>query len=875
MHGNNCAKQVTLLVLNNSHQSSIMNQLERSGSRVGGRPGELSAQRGVLKLKLKQDQDQEQDHSAGMLWVFFIVLSYHQDRDVGVKGEQLGGAKNDGNKDAWFAQVNGSTLCATMSVMAGGRGEGVLTDALLYRVSDGRRAVRSVVTPRGDLDLLVDCAVVVDRARVKSFVQACRRAKRQAVVAAVPPPPPPPPPHRTGVPRRLAAVADSRFVRLDEAVATCREFERRRVVARMEKTQTQPQPQPRSPATSLLRRSKRGFTYPGTLWCGAGNMADNDDDLGEFAETDSCCRTHDHCPHVIHAFSTKYGHTNFKWHSICHCDCDIAMKQCLRKVNDTASRVVGQAFFNVIGVPCFEFAYEDHCAERHWYGLCKRYEKVAVAVPQPVIPYDFGGIDIIDVLTLAPRVTKNNNNGVKVDEAKARQEESTTPSGLPVSRTGSVGGGPEVGKSSLVTMVTAAEDFIKVLATVSTSQGSPVDTAAKGATPTAEEKKNKKKNRKNTGKRKKSQGHGKGKGRGRKVKLHTDAGVEDVLVASSSKVADGNNFIIKLKAGPSGHGNKHRFVGQGGLDLAGQEGASNEVMKDEPAADKEAAAEATSPSAAAPKERPNRYHTTSQDENLDVKEGKEEEEEEENPQKSQGRFDSFETSVTTARTPDVTALTKRNRSEEGPAGDRGEKRRKLANTVPIVSVRQVPTEERVKSIGGLGVLIASSIPPTKSPEPKVSRWPEMYGAKSVAAVTSAQSRGIQVQHSGKRGGSQHGRTGIPSRRSVSTQRATRGAGGGTRKQPSLCILDRDASPAAGQATHESGTRHTTRSRFSTVVSRVDEQGKKPDAQLSENTVLVTTTRAPSLSPMQLTLQRVQQQFDFKKRRKALLFFRQQ
>uniref|UniRef100_A0A8C9XSG2 Phospholipase A2-like central domain-containing protein n=1 Tax=Sander lucioperca TaxID=283035 RepID=A0A8C9XSG2_SANLU len=32
---------------------------------------------------------------------------------------------------------------------------------------------------------------------------------------------------------------------------------------------------------------------------------------GEFAETDSCCRIHDHCPHVIHAFSSNYGHTNF------------------------------------------------------------------------------------------------------------------------------------------------------------------------------------------------------------------------------------------------------------------------------------------------------------------------------------------------------------------------------------------------------------------------------------------------------------------------------------------------------------------------------------------------------------------------------------
>jgi len=208
-----------------------------------------------------------------MLWVFFIVLSYQQARDVGVKGEQLDGAKNDSNKDAWFVQVNdgSSTLCATISVMAGGGGG--LRDALLYRVSDGRRAVRSVVTTRGDL--LVDCA----------FVQACRRAKRQVVVAV--PPSHSDPPHTTGGPRRLAATAaDSRFVRLDGAVATCREFERRtesRVVARMEQPQPQPEPQPQTqpPATSLLRRSKRGLTYPGTLWCGAGNMADSENDLGK------------------------------------------------------------------------------------------------------------------------------------------------------------------------------------------------------------------------------------------------------------------------------------------------------------------------------------------------------------------------------------------------------------------------------------------------------------------------------------------------------------------------------------------------------------------------------------------------------------------
>ncbi|XP_077422728.1 uncharacterized protein proca1 [Vanacampus margaritifer] len=167
---------------------------------------------------------------------------------------------------------------------------------------------------------------------------------------------------------------------------------------------------PGGPSEVPTRRSKRGFTYPGTLWCGAGNMADHYDQLGEFEETDSCCRTHDHCPHVIHAFSSKYGYTNFKWHTICHCDCDEALKVCLRRVNDTSSRVMGQAFFNVIGAPCFRLLYRAQCAERHWYGLCKRYETLPVAVLKEAVPYDYGGVDAIDVLTGAPPERKQESS---------------------------------------------------------------------------------------------------------------------------------------------------------------------------------------------------------------------------------------------------------------------------------------------------------------------------------------------------------------------------------------------------------------------------------------------------------------------------------
>uniref|UniRef100_A0A3Q2YFD4 Mediator of DNA damage checkpoint protein 1-like n=1 Tax=Hippocampus comes TaxID=109280 RepID=A0A3Q2YFD4_HIPCM len=182
------------------------------------------------------------------------------------------------------------------------------------------------------------------------------------------------------------------------------------------------------------RRAKRGFTYPGTLWCGAGNMADHYDQLGRTLPTDRCCRTHDHCPHVIHAFSSKYGHTNFKWHSISHCDCDEALKGCLRRANDTSSRVVGQAFFNVIGAPCFQLVYEERCAERRWYGPPRTHSAGApgvssaltVQIPKSAVrPTDLQSVLSIQVVPTSQQVPREEISQSAIDSKSSPSATST------------------------------------------------------------------------------------------------------------------------------------------------------------------------------------------------------------------------------------------------------------------------------------------------------------------------------------------------------------------------------------------------------------------------------------------------------------------
>lgn len=185
------------------------------------------------------------------------------------------------------------------------------------------------------------------------------------------------------------------------------------------------------------------------------------------------------------------------------------------------------------------------------------------------MPYDFGGIDIIDELPLpTPKDSK---------EPKKEDTESTTQS--PIS-------GPE--EPSLTNVVTAAEDFIKVLATVSTSQSSTMD-SDKGESQSSEKKK-----RKNMGKKKKKMGKkqkGKGKWRRRKQKAEAEGKVEEGTAVSTSggkaeEVKALSNFISESQKRDQSSKNTDS-VSDSGFELGGKEEPSNEVMKDEPAMDKE------------------------------------------------------------------------------------------------------------------------------------------------------------------------------------------------------------------------------------------------------------------------------------------------
>uniref|UniRef100_A0A182NN98 Phospholipase A2 n=1 Tax=Anopheles dirus TaxID=7168 RepID=A0A182NN98_9DIPT len=96
-----------------------------------------------------------------------------------------------------------------------------------------------------------------------------------------------------------------------------------------------------------------GFIYPGTKWCGPGNIAFNYSDVGRYAAEDQCCREHDLCPNVLLPGECRRGLCNRGSFTRSHCDCDARFRRCLQNLNTETANTLGAIFFNVVQVTCF------------------------------------------------------------------------------------------------------------------------------------------------------------------------------------------------------------------------------------------------------------------------------------------------------------------------------------------------------------------------------------------------------------------------------------------------------------------------------------------------------------------------------------------
>lgn len=107
---------------------------------------------------------------------------------------------------------------------------------------------------------------------------------------------------------------------------------------------------------SLLKSfSGKRIIFPGTKWCGDGNIAENYEDLGLFEGTDRCCRAHDNCEPSITAGETAYGLTNDGFLIRKDCECDIQFSSCLSEERSHVSSMVGMMYFTFLQNKCFTY----------------------------------------------------------------------------------------------------------------------------------------------------------------------------------------------------------------------------------------------------------------------------------------------------------------------------------------------------------------------------------------------------------------------------------------------------------------------------------------------------------------------------------------
>ena len=119
----------------------------------------------------------------------------------------------------------------------------------------------------------------------------------------------------------------------------------------------------------ILSSSSQGMIVPGTNYCGSGELESKDEDP-LYAETDHCCQQHDYCPERIARFTRKFELYNFYPYTISLCECDADFLQCLKNDGSWMSTKVGQMYFNVLNLPCFELNVGKICQQETFWGKC-------------------------------------------------------------------------------------------------------------------------------------------------------------------------------------------------------------------------------------------------------------------------------------------------------------------------------------------------------------------------------------------------------------------------------------------------------------------------------------------------------------------------
>uniref|UniRef100_A0A224XGJ6 Phospholipase A2 n=1 Tax=Megacormus gertschi TaxID=1843536 RepID=A0A224XGJ6_9SCOR len=137
---------------------------------------------------------------------------------------------------------------------------------------------------------------------------------------------------------------------------------------------------------SAPQKIKPVFIWPGTRWCGTGNVSSGLDDLGWYREEDKCCREHDLCGDIIQAGGTKDELVNDSKYTRLLCSCDDRFWHCLREVNSITSNAIGDFYFNLFQNQCFRMEHPIiQCVAWHSKLLKKRCQEYEFDYTKPKI----------------------------------------------------------------------------------------------------------------------------------------------------------------------------------------------------------------------------------------------------------------------------------------------------------------------------------------------------------------------------------------------------------------------------------------------------------------------------------------------------------